>query len=447
MNIDVDKSIGKLGAIAKTMLQNNPAISDTLADCDLRIGPATNSRYGSDTGALACPTYVGDSAHLSKTGYTSEVATAAKNDPKSVGMRFAYNRNTKKYDIHVNKLMVNDSFTNDSLIGSQTLTPWSVNWFREIFRQPLIWSVARKFVEFESGTDPWAEVMSLPMSQYSGFAALGNAGSPANVKTQDVETQTGMMTAPIINMDVTYKLSVEELKRMESSQAPWANSMIPHKQAYANWALEMLMDYLIYWGNSGTGTIGLFTVNSPTAWSSIGSSMSVLYTDAASTGTAGQNMYKLFAAAIRSFLNNTYNKVTKVMVGMSPLAYNLFSSVNYSNVYNPQSSLKTFMDNFMAGETESGQTPDIEIFPEPLFSANSTFNPLMTDYMVISAPEIGTGPESAPQPLIRFGAPLMDFVYPVIPGQFMTQYRMLRRIAGVYAPWAPAVQVYTGFGI
>ncbi len=85
MNIDVDKSIGKLGAIAKTMLQNNPAISDTLADCDLRIGPATNSRYGSDTGALACPTYVGDSAHLSKTGYTSEVATAAKNDPKSVG--------------------------------------------------------------------------------------------------------------------------------------------------------------------------------------------------------------------------------------------------------------------------------------------------------------------------------------------------------------------------
>jgi hypothetical protein len=447
MQIDVDKSVGRLGKIADTILNKNPAIANGLADCQLRIGPATNSRYGSDTGALACPTYVGDSYHLRKTEYSPDVASLAKTNPKSVGMTFSYNNEHKKYDIKFSKILVNDSFTGDSLIGAQTLTPWSVNWFKEIFRQPLIWSVARKFVEIETGTDPWAEVMSLPMNQYSGFASLGNAGSPANVKTQDVEIQTGMMTAPIINMDVTYKLSVEELKRMETSQAPWAGSMIPQKQAYANWALEMLTDYLIYYGNSGTGTIGLFTVNTPTAWSSIGPSLSVTYADAGNTGTAGQTMYKLFAMAIRSFLNNTYNKVNKVMVGMSPLAYNLFSSVNYSNTYNPQSALKTFMDNFLAGEKEDGLTPDIEVFPEPLFSANSVFNPLATDYMTITAPEIGTGPDSDPQPLVRFGAPLMEFVYPVIPGQFMTQYRMLRRVAGVYAPWSPAVQVYTGFGI
>ena len=35
---------------------------------------------------------------------------------------------------------------------------------------------------FETGTDPWAEVMSLALAQFSGFAALGNWWVARNVE-------------------------------------------------------------------------------------------------------------------------------------------------------------------------------------------------------------------------------------------------------------------------
>lgn len=448
MTIDAHKSVGKLGKIANQIIQSNPAAHQALSNCDIRIGPASNDRYQADVGALASPLYVGDTAHWNEMECSPEVSALADQNPNSVSMHWSWNNSEKKYDIGFKKF-VGDSMVGDSspLISAQTLTPWSVNWFRDIFRQPLAWSKARKFVTVENGTDPWAEVMSLAMSQYSGFSALGNAGSPANVKTQDVEVQTGMMTAPIINMDVTYKLAVEELKRIESSRAPWAGQTITQKQEYANWVLEMLTDYIIYYGNAPTGTMGLFTVNTPTAWSSVGDSMSVIATDAGNSKTIGSNMYKSFAKALGAFLTKNLNKVTKVEVGMSPLAYNLFTEYPYSDVYNPNSAMKIFMENFLAGETKSGSTPDIDIFPDPLLQPSTVFNPLPTDYMLMVAPEIGTGPNDKPQPLTLFGAPLMEFVYPVIPGQFMTQYRMLRRVAGMFVPYTPAVQVYTGFGI
>ena len=447
MQIDAHKDVGRLGKVAQGLLNQNPAAAKALANCDIRLGPAKNERYGLD-GDYIRPLFVGDSEHFGKEIYDSDTSVAADKNPDDVSMQWKWNRQEGKFDITLKKC-VTDSVVTDAtpLITAQTLTPWSVSWMKNIFKQPLAWSKFRKFVTFETGTDPWAEVMSLAFAQFSGFAALGNAGSPANVKTQDVEVQTGMMTAPIINMDVTYKLAIEELKRVESSKAPWAGSIISQKQEYANWVLEMLTDYVGYYGNAPTGTLGLFTVNTPTAWSTISSSMTVLAADAGNTYTIGANMYKALAKACTNFLTANLNKISKLRIGMSPLAFNLFTSLPYSNAYNPNSAMKIFMENFIAGETIGGITPDIEIFPDPLLSPSTIFNPLATDYMLIVAPEIGTGPSDEVQPLTLFGAPLMEFVYPVIPGQFMTQYRMLRRIAGMFVPYTPCVQVYTGFGV
>ena len=41
----------------------------------------------------------------------------------------------------------------------------------------------------------------------------------------------------------------------------------------------------------------------------------------------------------------------------------------------------------------------------------------------------------------------MEFVYPTIPGSYDTQYKFLRRVAGVFAPVQAAVVAYSGFGI
>ena len=65
---------------------------------------------------------------------------------------------------------------------------------------------------------------------------------------------------------------------------------------------------------------------------------------------------------------------------------------------------------------------------------------------MITAPEIGAGPTDEKQDLLLFGAPLMNYVFPAIPGQYNTQYKTLRRVAGVFAPVPIAAKVYSGFG-
>lgn len=432
------------GAVDKVMawLNATPAAARALKDCTLSVGPATDARFGIDTAAMASPVFVGDSALIGEDKMTAEHKAMAATDARSVGMKWSYNPTTKRYDIQSYKPYVGDAV---DLIAAQTVTPWSVNWYRTIFKQPLAWSRAKNFVQVEAGSDPWAEVMSLPLAQFSGFAAVNSAGSVSNSKTQDVEIQTGMMSRTIINMEVTYKITVEELNRLSTNSAPWAGQMISQKQSYANWVMEMLTDVLIYWGNASTGTDGLFTVKAPTAWSGIGSSLSVLH--AGSSTSKGSDMYALFAGAISDFLTTNLNKFNEVDIGMSPLAYNILSKEAYSSVYNPKSPLAIFMENFDAGETKDGTKPTFNIFPDALLSANTVFNPLATDYMVITSPSIGAGPNEEPQPIVSLGAPLMDFVYPVVPGQYNTQYKQLRRTAGIFAPYTNAIQVYTGFGI
>ena len=82
-----------------------------------------------------------------------------------------------------------------------------------------------------------------------------------------------------------------------------------------------------------------------------------------------------------------------------------------------------------------------------MLDANTEFNSNAYDYLTITAPEVGTGPEDTRQSIILQGMPLKEFVYPVIPGMVNTQHRMLRRYAGVFAPVSNSVKVYSGFGV
>ena len=263
--------------------------------------------------------------------------------------------------------------------------------------------------------------------------------------TSDVESVSGVMSAPVINITVSYKLTIEEVQRAQSSSAsPFSGQIIALKQQYANWAIDMITNYLIYWGNAATGTIGLFTVNGTSAWS--GSSLTVIKNGASTT--KGSDAYVALANVVAQFLTNNYNMVHKVRIAMSTLAYNIFASLPWSAGYNPASALKAMVENFLSGEGKTGAAPDIEIIPDALLSPSTIFNSNATDYLVISAPEIDQNIDGVePQALLAFGAPLMDFVYPVIPGQYNTGYKTLRRIGGIFAPYTPAVQVFTGFGV
>ena len=74
------------------------------------------------------------------------------------------------------------------------------------------------------------------------------------------------------------------------------------------------------------------------------------------------------------------------------------------------------------------------------------FNETSADYMVITAPEIGAGPDDTVQPLVLYGTPLDQYVFPAIPGMYNTQFKTLSRVAGIFAPVPEAVEVIQGFG-
>ena len=118
----------------------------------------------------------------------------------------------------------------------------------------------------------------------------------------------------------------------------------------------------------------------------------------------------------------------------------------YSDAYEAKSVLAIFNENYIAGETKEGKIPRVEFYADPLLDANTDYNQNAYDYMVITAPEIGLGPEDTRKNVILQGMPLKEFVYPVIPGQINTQHRMLRRYAGIYAPVTESVKVISGFG-
>lgn len=446
MRIDCGSQFKGLGKIANKLVGMNGKANDLLRDATLQIGLASDPAYGIPAGAVQNPIYVGDHAVLGDAvGLTPEMEALYKNNAFGVNIKPRFNMRTGKYDMCYSKSGIK-SFTGDSgeLISMQTISPWNASYFPEIFRQPLLYSHARDLVKRQAGTNPWAEVQNLQLAAYSGWGQLGSAGTVAANLKQNVNVQAGMMSAAIINIKVFFNYTVEEMERAKGNNgSPFAGSLMAEKQKYAQYVIDMITDYLTYYGNEETNTLGLFDINGETTWS--GKTLEEIAEDSSDTAK-GNTMYKALAKAITDFMDASYNKFDVIRVGMAPAAYNLLASTPYSDTYEAKSPLKIFEENFIAGVTKNGSTPKIEFFADPLLAANTDFSKDGLDRLVITAPEVGAGPNDEKQDLLLLGVPLENFTYPVYPNAYDQQHAVLRRFAGVFAPVAQAVKVYTGFG-
>lgn len=446
MRIDCSSEFRRLGKMASRMVARNGNAANILRDATLQIGRASDPHYGVPAMAVQNPIYVGDAAALgAAVGLTPELEALYKKNALGVNIKPRFNMKTGKYDMVYSKSGV-QTYTGDSgeLIAAQAISPWNASYFPEIFKQPLLYSHARDLVKRLGGTNPWSEVQNLQLAAYSGWGLVDAAGTVAANLKQNVNVQGGMMSSAIINIKVFFNFTVEEMERAKGDNgSPFAGSLMAEKQRYAQYVIDMITDYLTYYGNEETNTLGLFDINGETTWA--GQTLEEIAADDSNTNK-GYTMYKALAKAITDFMGASQNKFDIVRVAMAPAAYNLLTSVPYSNTYEPKSALAIFEENFNAGMTKNGSKPKVEFFSDPLLSADTEFNPSLSDKLVITAPEIGAGPNDEKQDLLLLGVPLENFTYPVYPNAYDQQHAVLRRFAGVFAPVRIAVKVYSGFG-
>ena len=447
MKINCSSEFKKVGKIANRLVSANGKASDLLRDATLQIGRASDPEYGVLVSAVNSPIYVGDHAVLgSVIGNSAEIEALYKKNPLAVNMKPRFNIRTGKYDVVCSKSGI-QNFVGDSgeLISMQTISPWNASYFPELFKQPLLYSHARDLVKRLGGTNPWGEVQNLQLAAYSGWGLIGESGTVAANMKQNVNVQSGIMSAPIINIKVFFNFTVEEMERAKGDNgSPFAGSLMAEKQRYAQYVIDMITDYLTYYGNEDTNTIGLLDVNGLTSWA--GKTLNEVLADTTDTNK-GYTMYQALAKAITDFMGASKNKFDVVRVAMSPEAYNVLTSTPYSNNYEPKSPLKIFEENFEAGVTKNGSKPKVEFFADPFLSANNEFDNSGSDKLVITAPEIGAGTDDEKQDLLLLGVPLENFTYPVYPNSYDQQHAVLRRFAGVFAPVGQAVKCYSGFGV
>lgn len=447
MIINCSSEFKKVGKIANRLVSANGKANHLLRDATLQIGRASDPKYGVPASAVNSPIYVGDHAVLgSVIGNSAEIEALYKKNLLAVNMKPRYNIRTGKYDVVCSKSGI-QSYVGDSgeLVTMQSISPWNASYFPELFKQPLLYSHARDLVKRLGGTNPWGEVQNLQLAAYSGWGLIGESGTVAANMKQNVNVQSGIMSAPIINIKVFFNFTVEEMERAKGDNgSPFAGSLMAEKQRYAQYVIDMITDYLTYYGNEDTNTIGLLDVNGLTSWA--GKTLNEILADTADTNK-GYTMYQALAKAITDFMGASKNKFDVVRVAMSPEAYNVLTSTPYSNNYEPKSPLKIFEENFEAGVTKNGSKPKVEFFADPFLSANNEFDNSGSDKLVITAPEIGAGTDDEKQDLLLLGVPLENFTYPVYPNSYDQQYAVLRRFAGVFAPVGQAVKCYSGFGV
>lgn len=447
MIINCSSEFKKVGKIANRLVSANGKANHLLRDATLQIGRASDPKYGVPASAVNSPIYVGDHAVLgSVIGNSAEIEALYKKNPLAVNMKPRYNIRTGKYDVVCSKSGI-QSYVGDSgeLVTMQSISPWNASYFPELFKQPLLYSHARDLVKRLGGTNPWGEVQNLQLAAYSGWGLIGESGTVAANMKQNVNVQSGIMSAPIINIKVFFNFTVEEMERAKGDNgSPFAGSLMAEKQRYAQYVIDMITDYLTYYGNEDTNTIGLLDVNGLTSWA--GKTLNEVLADTADTNK-GYTMYQALAKAITDFMGASKNKFDVVRVAMSPEAYNVLTSTPYSNNYEPKSPLKIFEENFEAGVTKNGSKPKVEFFADPFLSANNEFDNSGSDKLVITAPEIGAGTDDEKQDLLLLGVPLENFTYPVYPNSYDQQHAVLRRFAGVFAPVGQAVKCYSGFGV
>lgn len=447
MIINCSPEFKKVGKIANRLVSANGKANHLLRDATLQIGRASDPKYGVPASAVNSPIYVGDHAVLgSVIGNSAEIEALYKKNPLAVNMKPRYNIRTGKYDVVCSKSGI-QSYVGDSgeLVTMQSISPWNASYFPELFKQPLLYSHARDLVKRLGGTNPWGEVQNLQLAAYSGWGLIGESGTVAANMKQNVNVQSGIMSAPIINIKVFFNFTVEEMERAKGDNgSPFAGSLMAEKQRYAQYVIDMITDYLTYYGNEDTNTIGLLDVNGLTSWA--GKTLNEILADATDTNK-GYTMYQALAKAITDFMGASKNKFDVVRVAMSPEAYNVLTSTPYSNNYEPKSPVKIFEENFEAGVTKNGSKPKVEFFADPFLSANNGFDNSSSDKLVITAPEIGAGTDDEKQDLLLLGIPLENFTYPVYPNSYDQQHAVLRRFAGVFAPVGQAVKCYSGFGV
>ncbi len=420
-------------------------IQDALKDMTLHIGPANDPKYQTPAHAKDA-IYVGDGAHIGQLVASTQLKALYKQDPSAVSLSPKWNGATKKWDMiarQIKRTGTNDALPN--LIDMQGISPWSQSFFTDVFERPLLYSHASDLVKKESGTNPWAEVMNLFLADYGG-SAVGprHAGSPENSMTKDVTVTSGIMSAMVVNMYVTYSFTIEEQEASNAGAGnPFGTQMMQKKVQYADYVLKILTDYLTYYGNNDTETQGIMQVNPVEAWT--GGSLKSIINGAGTT--KGSVIYQKMAGIVNDFCHNSFNKFDHIKIGMSTYAYNLWCSTPYSDNYSPKSPMAIFNENYNGGRGEHDEDVKFEFFADPILDAQTDFNANAFDYLVLTAPEVGTGPKDTRKSVILQGMPLEKFVYPVIPGMVNTQHRMLRKYAGVYAPLKESVKVYTGFGV
>lgn len=443
MRIDCSSEFKKLGKLAGRMVGTNGKANELLSDATLSIGRASDPRYGIPMTAVSNPSYVGDKAVAGNlVGMNAGIDAAFKKNPANVELKPHFNAKTGKYDFICRKA----NYVGDSgeLIAMQSIAPWNASFFPEIYKQPLLYSHARDLVKRMGGTNPWGEVQNLQLAAYSGWGLIDEAGTVAANLKQNVNVHGGIMTSAIINIKVFFNFTVEEMERTKGDNgSPFAGSLMAEKQRYAQYVIDMITDYLTYYGNEETGTLGLFDVNGETSWA--GATLEEILADT-SDASKGNTMYKALSKVITDFMNASQNKFDIVRVAMSPKAFNILTSTPYSDVYEAKSPLSIFEENFEAGVTKNGSKPRVEFYSDPFLAANTEFNPSASDKLVITAPEIGAGPDDEKQDILLLGVPLENFTYPVYPNSYDQQHAVLRRFAGVFAPVGIAVKCYTGFG-
>lgn len=445
MKLDCSPGYRKLGKLVDRMVSKNGKAAEILGDATLQIGPASDPHFGVPLSAVSSPIYVGDGRAIGVAkGLTPELEALYKKNALGVNIRPRFNTKTGKYDMEFTKSGV-QTYTGDSgeLIAAQAISPWNASYFPELFKQPLLYSHARDLVKRMGGTNPWAKVQNLVMAAYSGWSLVGGAGTVASNLKQNVNVQSGMMSAAVINIKVFYNFNIEEIENVKGTESPFGSELMKLKPVYAQYVVDMTTDLLTYYGNDETNTLGLLDVNGETTWE--GPTLEEIANDATITNK-GYAMYMALSKPIVKMLNNSKNKFDIIRVAMSPEAYNYLTYVPYSDEFEPKSAITIFEENFNAGMTKNGSKPKVEFYADPLLSPNTEFNPSDSDKLVITAPEIGAGPNDEKQDLILLGVPLENFTYPVNPNGYDQQHCTLRRFSGVYCPVDIAVACYTGFG-
>jgi hypothetical protein len=441
MNIHYGKEFSRVQRVFENFVDKDKALVNALQGMDFSLGLAKDPLFGVPIHAKFDPIFVGDSARIC--GKSCDAATEAllRLSPEKVRVR-------AKWDTAQNKYRMDFTGARDAapdLIAGQLFSYWNVALFKRIFREPLSYSNIERLLRREDGDNPWADVITLLYEEYAGWAMNEETGSLKNQHTNDVNVLNGMMSAKVINLSVTYTLTIEEEERDKMRNGnPFAGQSIAQKQKYANYVNKFNQNYIEAYGNAETGTDGLLTVGPIQAYS--GQSIKGI-AKSTSVTTRGSLIYKTLAKEVNEFLAEADNKYTSVKIAVCPEVLNYLNSTPYSDDHNPKSASVIFAENYLVGKGPEGSTPSIEFISEPLFKPKSIFNGDPEDYVVMTAPEVGGGPDDEKMPLVLSAVPLEEFVYPAIPGMYNTQFKTLKRIAGVFAPVPKAVRVYKGLGI